>query len=413
VNKRRRIFYGWWVVVGLFIIGMFGPLGRYSMTAFFPFISDELGWPRSTIGLAQSLTLWVYSFFVLLSGSMVDRIGSRKTFLVGGTTTLAGWILLSTIKAPWQLFLYYGGVMALAVSMTHAVPVQSTNRKWFRKKAGLVTGITTAAFALSNSILMPVITGMADSQGWRSTSIVGGLVAGTVIILVALFLIRDTPESMGLHPDGENAGTSSEGSAIKEVSWTVKQAIGTSQLWLLFITYSVFSLSVNGVLSSLVMWGVDMGSAKATSGIFMTALTIPSIISKIGGGWLGDKYGKKLFILIGQICGVLVMLYGWQGVNTQQSLIVFAILQGIAYGMAMPLFSPYLGDIFGRAYVGSLFGIVTLGSGSIGGCGPLMWGMVYDTFGSYNVACLISAVCYAIAAITIFLVRPLEAKKAA
>jgi len=88
------------------------------MAAFFPFISSDMEWSRLTIGLAQSLSLWAYAFFVLLSGRMTDRLGSRKTIFLGGLLCLGGWILLSTVQSLWQLYLYYGLIMALAVSMT-------------------------------------------------------------------------------------------------------------------------------------------------------------------------------------------------------------------------------------------------------------------------------------------------------
>jgi len=354
MSERRRIFYGWWVVAGLFTIGMFGPLGRYCVTAFLPFLSAELGWSRASIGLGQSVTLWMYAFFVLLSGSMVDRIGSRKTFFIGGIVTLIGWMLLSTIKTHWQFYLYYGVLMALAVAMTHAVPLLSTSRKWFSKRAGLVAGITAAAFAAGTSIFMPVMTGMADLYGWRFSSLICGISFGTIIMLVAFFVIRDTPESMGLYPDGEDEALSygCDSSAISGPSCTVKEAVKTPQLWLLFIAYSMIGIPLQGVLASIVVWGVDLGSTKATAGLFMTALLVPSIASKIGGGWLGDKYGKGRLIFIASILGMLVMFYGWQTVHTQQSLTVFAILMGITYGMPFALFTPYLGDLFGRAYVG-------------------------------------------------------------
>jgi len=80
MNEGRRLYYGWWLTIGLFIIGMLGPLGRYSVAAFIPFFSTELGWSRASIGLGQSISMWMYAFFVLLAGFLIDRIGSRKTF---------------------------------------------------------------------------------------------------------------------------------------------------------------------------------------------------------------------------------------------------------------------------------------------------------------------------------------------
>ena len=161
--------------MALFAMGMVASLGRVNLSAFLPFMMSELGWARETIGLAQSLGLWLYAPFVLLSGALVDRIGSRKTFLIGGAVTILGWVLLSTAQSPWQLYLYYGAILALAVAMTHWVPLLATTRKWFMKRAGPVVSITASAWAVGHAIFLPVMTGMADSHGWRYTSLVLGI----------------------------------------------------------------------------------------------------------------------------------------------------------------------------------------------------------------------------------------------
>jgi len=407
MNRQRKIFYGWWVFIALFLIGMLAPMGRYCMAAFFPFISSELGWSRSIIGSAQTLTFWVYAVFVLLSGWMTDRIGGRKTIFLGGFLCFGGWILLSTVESLWQLYLYYGLIMGVAVSMSHYVPIQATARKWFSKRAGLVAGTTTAAFAVGSSIFTPLLTEMSDSFGWRTTSVISAFAFGIAVMLLAFFVIRDTPESMGLRPDGESPTPASNGDRmVVEKAWTIKEAVKTPQLWFLFVVYSVIGIPIQGLLAHLVMWGVDLGSTRATAGIFVTAMTMPSIAARIGGGWLGDRYGKRKIMIISYVCCVLLLLWAWQGVSTAQHLITFAILFGFGYGIPVGLFSPYLGDLFGRANIGALFGIITMGYGFVGGSGAVIWGAIFDTSGSYGLACLVSAVCYAIAVIAIFLVRP-------
>jgi len=384
-------------------------LGRYNLAAFLPFIMSDLGWARETISLAQSIAIWLYALFVVLSGVLVDRIGSRKIFLIGGVITILGWVLFSAVQSPWQLYLYYGVLLSLAVGMTHYVPVMATTRKWFRKRAGVVAGITGSAWAVGNSIFLPVMTGMADSHGWRYTSWILGICFGAVIILCALFIIRDTPESVGLRPDGEVSPPAADPTASVEVSWDVKRALKTSQFLLLFITYSVYNIGLNGLVAHVVAWGTDLGSPEATAGIFFTAFAAPWILGCIAGGWLGDKYGKTRVMPIGLIIATAAMFYGWLGVHTQQGLMVFAIGVGLGTGLQVPLYVPLLGDLFGRAHVGSLFGILTFGYGVIGGWGPLIWATLREATGYYNVAALVSVVCYAIAVVAILLVRPMRA----
>jgi MFS family permease len=409
LTKKQPIFYGWWIVVGLFAIDIVASLGRYNLAAFLPFIMDELGWSRETISLAQSIAIWLYALFVLLSGVLVDRIGSRRTFLIGGAVTILGWVLFSAVQSPWQLYLYYGVLLSLAVGMSHYVPVMATTRKWFRKRAGVVAGVTGSAWAVGNSIFLPVMTRMADSQGWRYTSWILGICFGAVIILCALFIIRDTPESVGLRPDGEVSPPAVDSAASTEISWDIKHALKTSQFLLLFIGYSVYNIGLNGVVAHVVAWGTDLGSPEATAGIFFTAFAAPWALGSIAGGWLGDRYGKTRVMRIGLVIATAAMLYGGLGVHSQQGLTVLAIGVGLGTGLQVPLYVPLLGDLFGRAHIGSLFGIITFGYGLIGGWGPLIWATLRETTGYYNAAALVSTVCYAIAIVSILLVRPMKA----
>jgi len=397
--------------VGLFVIDTVASLGRYNLAAFLPFmISEPGGWTRETISLAQSMAIWLYALFVLLAGVLVDRIGSRKTFLIGGALIVLGWALLSTAQSPWQLYLYYGVLLALAVGMTHYVPVMATTRKWFIKRAGIVAGIAGSAWAVGNSIFMPLMTGLAASHGWRYTSLIMGICFGVVIILCALFIIRDTPESMGLHPDGEASPSPVDCTAPAEASWDVKRALRTSQFALLFIAYAVYNIGLNGIEAHAVAWGTDLGSPQASAGIFSTALAVPWIVGCVTGGWLGDKYNKSRVMPIGLIIATAAMLYGALGVHNQPGLIVLSIGVGLGTGLQVPLYVPLLGDFFGRARVGSLFGIITFGYGLVGGWGPLIWARLRDATGSYNAAALVSTICYAIAAVALLLVRPMKAE---
>ena len=409
MTKKQPIFYGWWIVVGLFVIDTVASLGRYNLAAFLPFIMEDLGWARETISLAQSIAIWLYALFVLLSGFLVDRIGSRKTFLIGGGVTILGWVLFSAVQAPWQLYLYYGVLLALAVGMTHYVPVMATTRKWFRRRAGVVAGVTGSAWAVGSAVFLPVMTRLADSQGWRHTSWILGISFGAVIILCALFIIRDTPESVGLSPDGEESPPSADTTASVEISWDVKRALKTSQFLLLFIAYSIYNIGLNGMVAHAVAWGTDLGCPEATAGIFSTAFAAPWILGCVAGGWLGDKYGKEWVMPMGLIIATAAMLYGGLGVHTQPGLMALSIGVGLGTGLQVSLYAPLLGDLFGRARVGSLFGILTFGYGLIGGWGPLIWARLREATGSYNDAALVSTVCYAMAAVAILLIRPMRA----
>ncbi len=405
--KHKPIFYGWWVLAALVIVGSLGPMSRYSVSAFFPAISEELGWSRSLIGTAQSVSLWVYSFLSILTGIMVDRIGGRKTILLGGGLCLAGWLLLSTVHSVWQLYLYYGVVAGIAVSFTHLVCVQSISRKWFVRRGGLAGGIVGSAFALGTAVFSPLLTSLASSFGWRAVSVGAAFVTGIPVVLLAYFIIRDTPEAVGLHPDGEPPVIAKVQMVKNEKRWRLQEALHTRQFWLLFLAYSLIGIVYNGLLGHLVVWAVDLGSTVAAAGVFVTMFNGPSIAARVFGGIMGDRYGKQKVMIIGTVLSLLVFLLGFAVTKSPLTLGLFVVMVGLAVGFPNTLFAPYLGDLYGREHVGSLFGILTLGWGLIGGTGPLLWGWIYDRTGGYSVALVVSSVCYALALMVICLVRPL------
>jgi MFS family permease len=298
--------------------------------------------------------------------------------------------------------------MAIAVSNTHLVPVQATSRKWFIRRAGLAGGIVGSAFALGTALFSPILTATSVSFGWRPVSVVSAFVTGVPIMLLAYLVVRDTPESIGQHPDGEGAATRGAGHGPGGRLWVVKDALRTPQFWLLFAVYSLLGIVYNGLLAHLVIWGVDLGSSVAAAGLFVTMFNGPSIIARVAGGIAGDRYGKRKIVMIGTSFALVMALAGWLVIDSPAILVAFCVLVGLGIGLSNTLFAPYLGDLFGRENVGSLFGVLTLGWGLIGGLGPLVWGTIYDSTGSYSLALLLSACCYAVAILMLVLVRPLK-----
>ena len=238
---------------------------------------------------------------------------------------------------------------------------------------------------------------------------VAAFIVGIPIMFLAYFIIRNTPESIGQHPDGI---ISTSNIIIEQESLlrqgNVRSFLKTPQFWLLFIAYGLIGIVFNGVLAHLVIWAVDLGSTDASAGVFVTLFNGPSILARIGSGWLGDKYGKKRIMMLGASFSALVMLTGWLIIGSANQLMVYAVIFGIGAGFSSTLYAPYLGDLFGRQNIGSSFGILTLSWGLIGGLGPTIWGIILETSGRYNAALLLSGICYAIAGLMLLMVRPLK-----
>ena len=412
-SNKPKVFYGWVIVAGLFGVAFFGPMGRYILTSFFPFIMKDPGWSRETIGLAFTIHFWVYAFFALATGRFIDRIGGRTIIFCGGALMLIGLICLSAVQRIWQFYLVFGVLLAAPLSMTHLVPNTAIVRKWFVKKAGLATGMVTIGTVLGLAALPPVINHYSASMGWRSICLICGVVIGALIMLIAVLIIRNTPESMGLAPYGEEIISDQrqpfrDDAVLSEMprDMTIRQALRTRTFWYIFLAYAITGIPLQGILGHVIIWGVEAGVTPADSGLIMAMMTLPSIPVRVLAGWLGDRLGKKMVLVFFNVLTILIWTWGWFYIKDSSSFFVFAVLNGFVYSAPFSLYTPFLGDIFGRSAVGTLMGAITLGHGLIGGIGPYLWGRIADATGSYALNCIISAACYGVVTVLLCMIRP-------
>lgn len=413
--ERKGIFYGWWVAIACSIIYGLSSIGQYATSIFFPFISAEMGWTEADLGMVFSIYLWVFMGGGFLAGYLVDRIGGQKTFVIGAVIGCTGLVLLSTINSLTQLIIYYSVITSVGIAMQLVIPAQAVARKWFVKRAGLVAGIITATAGLAFAFLFPLLTRLAGAQGWQTTLWQCAIAVEAIVVLLAVFVVRDTPESVGLHPDGAlepmGEAVQSGDNAPVEPYYNLRQALRTPQVWLIAIVVGFASMVVVTFIGHVTMWGVNVGIEPAATGTLMTAWAIPSIFSRVVGGWLGDRLGKRP-VLIG-VCAILigVMVYGWLGVDSPGSLYAFCVAGGLFMMVPVVLGTPFLGDFFGRRYLGTIGGFLGIIGGVITGFGPWLWGYVATTTGSYNPVLLYMAIGYAISCICVAFIRPTDVEK--
>jgi sugar phosphate permease len=206
-------------------------------------------------------------------------------------------------------------------------------------------------------------------------------------------LVRRTPESVGLYPDGDlppEPGSSQEevSPAFREVSWTLGEALRTRAFWLLMFAGSSQSL----ISTALVFHHVTLlGSRGLDAGVAATVLSILAPSSLVGtfvAGYLTDKVTNR-FLLAG-VQGILLvaMLLTFL---LSQTWVAFAygITLGVAMGAFMTTTSVIWPNYFGRTHLGSIRGVVTTGMVATAALGPLPFGWAFDLTQSYGNAVLV------------------------
>jgi OFA family oxalate/formate antiporter-like MFS transporter len=110
-----------------------------------------------------------------------------------------------------------------------------------------------------------------------------------------------------------------------------------------------------------------------------------SILGRLSLGVLTEQWGVRrsiVIILSSQAASMLLPIIG----SSPRILWIFVLAFGFGYGGLASIFPLATAEFFGTRSMGSLFGILLLGSTIGGSVGPLLAGSVFDLTGSYRYA---------------------------
>ena len=98
---------------------------RFSFGLFYTAILSEYGWGRAETAGAFSLMMIFHALLSPVSGILIDRIGPRKLFPIGGIIVGIGLISSSFISEIWHLYLYFGVITAFGINTQSFAPHMS------------------------------------------------------------------------------------------------------------------------------------------------------------------------------------------------------------------------------------------------------------------------------------------------
>ena len=248
---RRKIFYGWWIVLSSAIVNLIaGGTVYYGSTVFFNPIRSTFGWSAAVTSVAFSLRGLETGLLDPIVGFLVDRVGPRKLMFLGWSITGLGFILMSRINSLWA---FYGSFILLATGLCFGTSVVTSTAiaNWFTRKRSRAIAFQYAGIGASG-LLVPLLALLIVQFGWRETLVFVGIAAWVIGIPLSS-LMRHKPGQYGYLPDGEtkppineptnvpNRHSSSEiaeqdsGSAASE--FTAKTALRTRVFWLIAFTF--------------------------------------------------------------------------------------------------------------------------------------------------------------------------------
>ena len=395
--RDRAIFYGWWVVAAFSVTTFISTGIRHAVGPFLKPIVGDLHLDRASFSLVIALSLLLYGVFMPFAGMLLDRFSVRLVSSVGTLVLVASLVMTAMVRNVWEFAVVYGVLVPLGLAGTGPVIASGVVARWFNKRRGTALSLLGSASMTGMSLLVPAVTWLILNTGWRITYVV--IAAGIVVLVLplCLFIVRDSPESMGLRPDGEAPRTKAGATASERVA--AGEALQTLAFWQLagsFFTcgFSMALLSAHGV-PMLSDHGYTPMFASWTLGV----LGGSSIGFTVMLGALSDRFGRRP-VLAAIYAGRIAIFAGLFLIRDNPLAILFvAVLGGITMAGTGSMTSALTADIYGRFSVSSVFGLIFLVHQTGSALGSWLAGALFETTGGYGAAFALACVFLAAAAV--------------
>jgi MFS family permease len=387
------------LLVAALVLAINNGLTFAGITVFDSELLDELGVSVGELKFRDTVLYLVAAILAPAVGYLVDRIGAKPA-LIGGTLLVAGgfaaYAYVDALRHVYIIHFFFGLALATGGLMVSVILVS----QWFGAWRGRALGIMVSGSSLGNAFLPQLNAWLIDSFGWRDAFLWTALLP-LLLLPLLLFLPR--------HPPWKEAPAKSEpdptAATAGEVSLSYAQAIRTPQFWLLGVVAFITFYSLMGTTTNIVLhMQRDLELPLESAANSLSILFISAIFTKLGGGWLADRFGPH-YVLIGCL---LVMMAGTGTLSLMSANTVFigVLLLGLGWGALYTMIHLLPSRLFGLEALGKIMGTLIIFETMGGASGPFGVGRGFDMSGSYFASFAIVTGMLLIALLAAFRLRP-------
>jgi ACS family D-galactonate transporter-like MFS transporter len=361
-----------------------------------PLMRRDLGLTPIQLGLIFSVFAYPYAAMQIAGGWAADRFGARLvlaavSLLWAAATILTGfsWSVASLVAFRFLVGVGEGAAFPSATrAFTWWLPV---------RERGLAQGVTHSFARLGGAATPPLVLALVARYGWRASFVVlGAASAGWTVLWLVSF--RDKPEEHPWVSDAELASIRDGGASPGSPETTPWLAI-VRGMWLVTVVDFCYGWSLWVFLTWLPSYLSDARGFAFNHMALAAALPLcAGVVSDTLGGVISDAIYRRsgdlrvarrapLVVGLGGACAFMIpaVLTGSPvGAVCLLAAAFFFLELANAVLWALPL------DIAG-AHAGTAGGIMNTGFGVAGMISPVVFGLLIQRTGRYDVPLLVSA----------------------
>jgi MFS family permease len=360
------------ILIGAALLLSLGMGLRQSFGLFLTPMTRDLAITASSFALAIAVQNVMWGVSQAPIGALADRFGLRVTMLTGAATYIGGLAVMATARGASGLIVS-GVLVGIALSCTASSLVMTAcARAVSEKSRSKILGIVSAAGSLG-TLMIPITTqSILAHHAWQ---------------IGALFFVF---LAIGMLPAGFLAGGADRISSRVGAKMTMRAVLGQAARHRPFLVmsaaYFVCGLNLVFLTTHLPTYLAICGQDPILSAEAIAVIGGMNSIGSLTAGWLGSKYPKHILLGVLYILRAFVFTAYFVLPPTPTSTLLFAAAMGMLWLGVAPLISGLVAEMFGTRYMATLLGIAfvmhQVGS-SLGAWGG---GVIFDRFGSYDLA---------------------------
>ncbi len=413
---RFPFFYGW-VILWIAIVATFAcyPGQTLGVSSFNESFRRDLQLSHTQLSGAYMVATFLAGMTVMIIGSAMDRYGLRQTMTVVVVALGSTCLFTAQVTGLWSLFLAFlllrmfghGGLPLLAVN---------TLAMWFRRRLGLVTGLSNLANAVAIALVPTLNLKLIDRFGWRWAYAILGVGLWLLMLPLLAFVFRNRPEDIEQSLDGIAPGEAGfSGSQNDEIifhsdsSFDLRAAAGTRAYWILIFLNGAEGMVWAGVIFNIgpLFESHALGRPQITAAMVLYAVCLA--LAQLGSGFLADHLPLNLLLSLGS-AGIAAAMLILTNLQDQSLVQLFAVTFGFSMGLATVAGSTVWARYFGRDHLGKIRGSATMSTVVGSSIGPFLVGTLFDLQGHYDAPLWVFSGVFSFLAVALLFATPPAAR---
>ena len=383
------MYYGWWVVIGMFgVLTVSSGFGFYNLSVYLNVLVRDTGFPVSAVSFAITLFFLIGGLGGIAIARLMNTVSIRRLMIGGAFLGGCSLAMASQVDSLGEIYFWFTlfGLGNCAVSIVVSTTLIT---RWFPgPNRSIALSITSTGLSFGGIVITPLSAWVIDQYGYTQSMQWFGAAFFFFTLPVVLLVIRNPPtmSTDSLHAKQTFAG------------WTYREALQSRLFWMVSIAF-VFCMGAQVGGISHLFNRTETSFGLGTAALAIQVLTLASITGRLLGGWLIVALPIPGFTIAS------AMLQGFGlgiiGIADSEPLLLFGTACfGAALGNLLMLHPLWLAEVFGNKEYPRIFALSNAISVLGVAAGPLLLGFVHDGF-DYSVSYL-AAACLAVFAVSIF-----------